>query len=81
MRSATRLDILGTEQAYVGNQATPQARETQNRALEAASATGGIDPMTGHPYTPHKAADDTEQIYFEGSPLVRGVLALIARGT
>jgi len=60
--------------AYVGNQSTPQAHETRNLALEAASATGGIDPMTNQPYTPHKAADDTEQVYFEGSPLARGVM-------
>ena len=56
------------------HQATPQAQATRNLAVEAAGATGGIDPMTGQPYTPHKAADDTEQIYFEGSPLIRGVL-------
>jgi len=32
------------------------------------------DPLTGQALTPHKPADDTEQIYFEGSPLVRGIL-------
>jgi len=32
------------------------------------------DPLTGQPLTPHKPADDTEQIYYEGSPMVRGVL-------
>jgi membrane protein YdbS with pleckstrin-like domain len=32
------------------------------------------DPLTGQPLTPHKAADDTEQIYYEGSPMVRGIL-------
>jgi membrane protein YdbS with pleckstrin-like domain len=64
----------GDAQAYVGNQAGPQAQDTRNLALEAASATGGIDPMTGHPYTPHKPADDTEQVYFEGSPMVRAVM-------
>jgi hypothetical protein len=36
--------------------------------------TVAADPLTGQPLTPHKPADDTEQIYFEGSPLVRGVL-------
>jgi len=55
-------------------QGTPQAHATHRLATEVASATGGIDPMTGAPYTPHKAADDTEQIYFEGSPLIRGVI-------
>jgi membrane protein YdbS with pleckstrin-like domain len=30
----------------------------------------GNDPLT--PATPHKPADDREEIYFEGSPLLRG---------
>jgi membrane protein YdbS with pleckstrin-like domain len=32
------------------------------------------DPMTGDPQ-PHKPAEDTEQVYYEGSPLLRGELA------
>ncbi|HEX8911199.1 MAG TPA: PH domain-containing protein [Humisphaera sp.] len=32
------------------------------------------DPLTGDPH-PHKPADDAEQVYYEGSPLVRGELA------
>ncbi len=32
------------------------------------------DPLTGQPLTPHKPADDTEQVYFEGSPLARGII-------
>src|SRR5687767_7573971 len=32
------------------------------------------DPLTGDPQ-PHKPAEDTEQVYYEGSPLLRGELA------
>jgi membrane protein YdbS with pleckstrin-like domain len=32
------------------------------------------DPITGDP-RPHKPAEDTEQVYYEGSPLLRGELA------
>ncbi|MDB5298036.1 MAG: uncharacterized protein JWO31_4019 [Phycisphaerales bacterium] len=32
------------------------------------------DPLTGDPQ-PHKAADDTEQVYYEGSPMLRGEMA------
>lgn len=32
------------------------------------------DPITGNPL-PHKEADDTEQVYFQGSPLLRAEIA------
>lgn len=32
------------------------------------------DPLTGNPL-PHREADDTEQVYFHGSPLLRAELA------
>jgi membrane protein YdbS with pleckstrin-like domain len=32
------------------------------------------DPLTGDPQ-PHKPAEDTEQVYYEGSPMLRGELA------
>jgi membrane protein YdbS with pleckstrin-like domain len=44
---------------------------TVQPVVQPATAT---DPLTGQPLTPHKPADDTEQVYFEGSPLVRGIL-------
>ncbi len=37
-----------------------------------------MDPLTGQPvgdaHLPHKPADDTEQVYYEGSPMMRAVL-------
>src|SRR3954454_3266439 len=36
-------------------------------------AGGHHDDFTGEP-EPHKPADDREQIYFEGSPMLRAVL-------
>jgi membrane protein YdbS with pleckstrin-like domain len=41
------------------------------------NTTGGVnenDPLTGDP-VPHKPADDREQIYYQGSPLLRGEMA------
>jgi membrane protein YdbS with pleckstrin-like domain len=35
---------------------------------------GESDPLTGDPQ-PHKPAEDTEQIYFEGSPMLRAEMA------
>ena len=40
-------------------------------------AVGGDDFTGDEPHLPHKPADDTEQIYFEGSPMLR---AEIGRG-
>jgi membrane protein YdbS with pleckstrin-like domain len=58
--------------AIVTPTAQPVGEEpTVQPVVQPAVAT---DPMTGQPLTPHKPADDTEQIYFEGSPLVRGIL-------
>lgn len=42
----------------------------------ALSTTPPEDDLTGHAdATPHRAADDTEQVYFAGSPMLRGELA------
>lgn len=46
-------------------------------AAAAQHAVGGDDFTGDEPHLPHKPADDTEQIYFEGSPLLR---AEIGRG-
>lgn len=42
----------------------------------ALSTTPPEDDLTGHvDATPHRPADDTEQVYFAGSPMLRGELA------
>jgi membrane protein YdbS with pleckstrin-like domain len=48
-----------------------------NSAAAAQHAVGGDDFTGDEPHLPHKPADDTEQIYFEGSPMLR---AEIGRG-
>src|SRR6059058_5909979 len=50
---------------------------TPAAAAAAQQHVGGDDFTGDEPHLPHKPADDTEQIYFEGSPQLR---AEIGRG-
>ena len=41
------------------------------------------EPESTHPISaaqPHRPADDTEQVYFEGSPVIRGAVKAIESG-
>jgi membrane protein YdbS with pleckstrin-like domain len=42
-----------------------------NRDRNALSDRDPLNPLAD-PSSPHKAADDTEQVYYEGSPMIRG---------
>ena len=56
----------------------PAAAAVNPAAAAAAQHSVGGDDFTGdEPHLPHKPADDTEQIYYEGSPMLR---AEIGRG-
>src|SRR5437868_2152473 len=59
-----------TEPVSPGTAGVVPAQHVQRVVTTQATQAEG-DDFTGDAHVPHKPADDTEQIYFEGSPMLR----------